>query len=273
MDPKAFYSMSYGVYVTTSTDNGKPVGCITNSNTQITASPASVSVSVNHDNYTAKCIEKSGMFGFTALSEDSDPEIIGKFGFSSSKDTDKFSKYDYVLKEGIPVLTDGCAYVVCRVVDKMETETHTVFLGEVIDAQPLKSGEPMTYAYYHKVLKGKVLKKRLPISPTTKRLPEKRNSYATYAVIFMKGITCLIIINVLSAALTLLTLKNDKIFSGQYWIIPVLPLIFISIYSKIKINITIKEVKYAQKKNRRFIAFRNKAGKVYRRRIRQRNKE
>ena len=153
MDPKAFYSMSYGVYVTTSTDNGKPVGCITNSNTQITASPASVSVSVNHDNYTAKCIEKSGMFGFTALSEDSDPEIIGKFGFSSSKDTDKFSKYDYVLKEGIPVLTDGCAYVVCRVVDKMETETHTVFLGEVIDAQPLKSGEPMTYDYYHNVLK------------------------------------------------------------------------------------------------------------------------
>ena len=147
MDPKAFYSMSYGVYVTTSTDNGKPVGCITNSNTQITASPASVSVSVNHDNYTAKCIEKSG------------PEIIGKFGFSSSKDTDKFSKYDYVLKEGIPVLTDGCAYVVCRVVDKMETETHTVFLGEVIDAQPLKSGEPMTYAYYHKVLKGKSPKK------------------------------------------------------------------------------------------------------------------
>ena len=41
----------------------------------------------------------------------------------------------------------------------METETHTVFLGEVIDAQPLKSGEPMTYAYYHKVLKGKSPKK------------------------------------------------------------------------------------------------------------------
>lgn len=100
MNKKAFYNMSYGVYVTTSTDNGKPVGCITNSNTQITSSPATVSVSVNHDNYTAECIEKSGLFGFTVLSVDSDPEIIGKFGFFSSKDTDKFSGFEYDLKEG-----------------------------------------------------------------------------------------------------------------------------------------------------------------------------
>ncbi|MGN1086433.1 MAG: flavin reductase [Porcipelethomonas sp.] len=155
MNKKAFYNMSYGVYVTTSTDNGKPVGCITNSNTQITSSPATVSVSVNHDNYTAECIEKSGLFGFTVLSVDSDPEIIGKFGFFSSKDTDKFSGFEYDVKEGVPVLADGCAYAVCRVIDKMETSTHTVFLGEVIDADTLKQSEPMTYSYYHKVLKGK----------------------------------------------------------------------------------------------------------------------
>jgi len=155
MNKKAFYNMSYGVYVTTSTDNGKPVGCVTNSNTQITSSPATVSVSVNHDNYTAECIEKSGLFGFTVLSVDSDPEIIGKFGFFSSKDTDKFSGFEYDVKEGAPVLSDGCAYAVCRVIDKMETSTHTVFLGEVIDADTLKNSEPMTYSYYHKVLKGK----------------------------------------------------------------------------------------------------------------------
>lgn len=159
MNKKAFFSMSYGVYVTTSLSDGKPVGCITNSNTQITSSPTTVSVSVNHDNYTASCIEKSGLFGFTILSEKSDPEIIGKFGFFSSLDTDKFLGFDYEVKEGVPVLTDGCAYAVCRVIDKMETPTHTVFLGEVIDADTLKSDEPMTYSYYHKVLKGKSPKK------------------------------------------------------------------------------------------------------------------
>ena len=43
----------------------------------------------------------------------------------------------------------------CKVTDKMETSTHTVFLGEVMDADVIKDGAPMTYAYYHKVLKGK----------------------------------------------------------------------------------------------------------------------
>jgi rubredoxin len=37
----------------------------------------------------------------------------------------------------------------------METSTHTVFLGKVIDADVLKQEDAMTYAYYHKVVKGK----------------------------------------------------------------------------------------------------------------------
>ena len=37
----------------------------------------------------------------------------------------------------------------------METSSHTVFLGEVVDADNLKSAPPMTYAYYHNVIKGK----------------------------------------------------------------------------------------------------------------------
>ena len=43
----------------------------------------------------------------------------------------------------------------CKVIDKMETSTHTVFLGEVIAADVLKEEDAMTYAYYHKVVKGK----------------------------------------------------------------------------------------------------------------------
>ena len=38
----------------------------------------------------------------------------------------------------------------------METATHTVFLGEVIDAGSYDGmGDAMTYAYYHNVVKGK----------------------------------------------------------------------------------------------------------------------
>ena len=41
------------------------------------------------------------------------------------------------------------------VVPVTEGWDHDPFLGEVVDADVLKSEEPMTYAYYHKVVKGK----------------------------------------------------------------------------------------------------------------------
>ena len=57
--------------------------------------------------------------------------------------------------ECMPVVQDACAYIVCQVIDKMETSTHTVFLGKVLNADMLKKDDPMTYAYYHNVIKGK----------------------------------------------------------------------------------------------------------------------
>ena len=83
------------------------------------------------------------------------PGIIGTFGFRSSADHNKFEEVEQVLMECMPVVQDACAYIVCQVIDKMETSTHTVFLGKVLNADMLKKDDPMTYAYYHNVIKGK----------------------------------------------------------------------------------------------------------------------
>ena len=156
MDTKVFRSMSYGVYVVGSMDGDRPVGCIANSIMQITSSPATVAVSLNHDNYTNGCVAKSGIFSFSILGQKSDPGLIGGFGFRSGRDADKFEGVAYRMVSGCPVIEDSCGYVVCRVIDRMETATHTVFLGEVVDgAVSPAQEEPMTYAYYHQVIKGK----------------------------------------------------------------------------------------------------------------------
>ena len=155
MNEKAFHAMSYGVYIVTSWDNGRPVGCTANCAAQITASPATVMVSVNKDNYTNTCIADCGHFALSILSENSSPEIIGRFGFQSSRDHDKFAETAYAVKNSLPVVSDSCAYICCKVVDTMDSPTHTVFLGEVIGADVTSENTPMTYAYYHKVLKGK----------------------------------------------------------------------------------------------------------------------
>jgi flavin reductase (DIM6/NTAB) family NADH-FMN oxidoreductase RutF/rubredoxin len=131
------------------------VGCTANSAMQITSSPATLAISINHDNYTNQCIAAAGKFAVSILSEQSEPGMIGHFGFQSSRDVNKFDDTPYQLAGGLPVISDSCGYIVCEVIDRMETATHTVFLGEVKEAEVLKGGDAMTYAYYHKVIRGK----------------------------------------------------------------------------------------------------------------------
>lgn len=155
MNKNAFRNFSYGVYIVSTLDEARATGCVANSAMQITSEPATIAISINHDNYTNQCIEKSGKFAVSILSEQTNPGLIGTFGFQSGKDVNKFESVNAIVKEGISVIAEACSYVVCKVINKMETATHTVFLGEVIDADVLNDEKAMTYAYYHEVVKGK----------------------------------------------------------------------------------------------------------------------
>lgn len=174
MNKNAFRQLSYGVYVISTWDEGRPTGCTANSAMQITSEPATIAVSINHDNYTNKCIQETGRFALSILGENSDPGIIGVFGFKSGRDNNKFDEVESVIKGYMPVVADACAYITCEVIDKMETSTHTVFLGKVMDADVLKQDDAMTYAYYHNVIKGKSPK----AAPTY--IPEEANQGEKY---------------------------------------------------------------------------------------------
>lgn len=154
MNDFVFRNFSYGVYVISCMDKERPTGCLANSVMQIAAEPPYIAVSINHDNYTHKCINDTGKFAVSILTEKSNPLIIGKFGFSSGKDIDKFDGMTYTIKSGVPVLDDSCGYIICELDSQVETPTHTVFTAKVTDGE-IKDGTPMTYAYYHNVIKGK----------------------------------------------------------------------------------------------------------------------
>ena len=69
MNTKVFHNLSYGVYIISSLDGERPTGCTANSVMQITSSPATLALSMNHDNFTNSCIEKTGKFAVPILSE------------------------------------------------------------------------------------------------------------------------------------------------------------------------------------------------------------
>ena len=160
MNPLILHSMTYGMYAVGVKGETRPSACIVNTVVQITASPMQIAVSVNHGNYSNECIKKNGMFTVSVLSEDTSGTIIGALGFNSGRDVDKLANVNHkILREGLPVLRENiCCWFLCKVVDTMETSSHTVFLAEIIGGSDKATGNPMTYDYYHKVIKGKAPK-------------------------------------------------------------------------------------------------------------------
>ncbi len=155
MNNNVFKNLSYGVYAIGCKTGGKYTGCIVNSIMQIASSPAIIALSVNHNNYTHQCIEESKKFSVSILSEESNPLSIGTFGFRSGRDCNKFDIIPYELHDELPVIKDACAYLICQILNKTETPTHTVFLAEVLNGDIINDKTPMTYSYYHNIIKGK----------------------------------------------------------------------------------------------------------------------
>lgn len=158
MDTSAFHSLSYGLYVVSSQNKaGRKCGCVVNTFQQVTSRPFQVSVALNKENATLAAIQESGRFCVTVLEQDTPMELIGRFGFHSSLDTDKFDGVHFeVDNDGFPALLEcGIAVFSCEVVNTVDMGSHVVVFGKVEDARSLSTSEPLTYAYYHAVKKGK----------------------------------------------------------------------------------------------------------------------
>ena len=159
MDIKAMQDLSYGMYVITTNVNDKKVGCFVNTVTQITAENPIISVSVNKNNYTNEALKQNKKFAVSILSEETDASVISKFGFYSSRNVDKFDGVEHEIIDNIPVVKNNiCGYMICEVINVVECETHDVFFARVLDAKKENKYKPMTYSYYHEVIKGKAPK-------------------------------------------------------------------------------------------------------------------
>ena len=156
MNLKVLHNCTYGLYVIGSRKGDRLNGQIANTVFQVTSDPPTVAVSINKQNLTYEFISESKVFTASILSQDTPLSFIGHFGFKSGRDVDKLKDVNYRVGEtGAPVVIDhSVAYIEARVVDQVDVGTHTIFIGELVGADVLSEGEPMTYAYYHQVKRG-----------------------------------------------------------------------------------------------------------------------
>lgn len=160
MNKKALHKISYGLYIVSSKKGDKFNGQIANTVFQATSEPPAVAVSINKGNLTHEFIQDSGIFAASILCKDAPMTLIGHFGFKSGRDLDKFKGQSYKIGvTGVPIILDFCAgYIEAEVIKSLDVGTHTIFVGNVIDADVLSEVEPMTYAYYHQIKGGKTPK-------------------------------------------------------------------------------------------------------------------
>ncbi|WP_251213397.1 flavin reductase family protein [Adlercreutzia murintestinalis] len=176
IDVQAFHSLTYGLFVIASKlPDGRKVGCIANTFQQVASEPPQASVALNKDNITTKAIIDAGRFTASVLSEEATMELIGVFGFHNSLEREKFAAMDHdVDASHLPFLKQQCmATFSVRVEQAVDVGTHLLLIGPIEEAHVLCDATPLTYAYYHTVLRGKRVNSQ-KVCPEWPTIPRSR---------------------------------------------------------------------------------------------------
>ena len=173
MNLKALHQISYGLYVIGSRKGDRLNGQVANTVIQVCSEPPTISVCINKGNLTHEFIKGSGFFTVSVLSPDTPLDFIGRFGFKSGRDIDKLDGVNYKIGDTqAPIVLDHTlSYLEAKVIKDVDVGTHTIFIGNVVDADILSQEKPMTYDYYHQVKGGYSPK----TAPTYSRIVDKKS--------------------------------------------------------------------------------------------------
>lgn len=167
MENNALYNITYGLYVVGCFSDDKPAGCIVNTCFQVTSENPRLAICLNKKNHTLDCLKKNPRFSISIIAEDTDPLVISSFGFRSARDADKYADFGYEVIDGAPAVKgEFCGRLILDAMDFIDCGTHVIVVGRLVTSHS-GSGSPMTYAYYHKVIKGNA-----PKNAPTYRDPE-----------------------------------------------------------------------------------------------------
>ena len=157
IDLSVLCQIQYGVFIVSSFCNDKINGQIATVIFQITCEPIQIVTCLCKKNLTHQLIMESKIFGVSILSQDADLKFIGKFGFCSGRNSDKFADTNYKKTQtGTPLVLDHTTGILdLQVTQTIDVGTHTLFIGSLLTAEKLNDNIPMTYDYYHNVIKGK----------------------------------------------------------------------------------------------------------------------
>lgn len=143
----------HGIYVLTAAYEDKINGMIASWVSQVSYEPPLIMAAVHPNRYSHSLIEKGNAFALHILSQDQ-KDFLKRF--KSPDPLSKFSALEWTrAKTGCPILKDCLGYLDCRVKTSLKPGNHTLFFGEVLEAQMLGFGKPMSTLDYEGTYLGK----------------------------------------------------------------------------------------------------------------------
>ncbi len=150
---QALGKFSYGIYVLTTLGEDEINGMIASWVSQVSYDPALVMAAIHPNRYSHRLIEQSGAFALHVVAQNQ-VEYLSRF-----KGDDPRRKFDGLRwekgKTGSPILKDCIAYVDCSVVANYTPGNHTLYIGEILEADCFSDDNPFITSDYRGQYLGK----------------------------------------------------------------------------------------------------------------------
>jgi 3-hydroxy-9,10-secoandrosta-1,3,5(10)-triene-9,17-dione monooxygenase reductase component len=130
-----------GVSVITSQGDEGPAGATANALSSLSLEPPLALVCFDLSSRTLAAVRDSERFGINMLS--SGQEDISRLFATKKSQEEKFAEIGHHLVEGVPVIDDSLAYLVCGLDSELRRGDHVIAIGQVLasgvdeDAAPL----------------------------------------------------------------------------------------------------------------------------------------
>ena len=150
---KAISQMTFGIYVLTTAHKETINGMIASWVSMISYEPPLIMAAIHPNRYSHGLLEKSGCFALNILSQHQ-KDYLSRF--KGPDPNAKFAGINFKMgKTGSPILSDCIGYLECEIVEHYKPGNHTLFIGEIIDAESLPDRVPLSTLDYEGVYLGK----------------------------------------------------------------------------------------------------------------------
>lgn len=145
VDPAVFRDVvghfASGVTVITTSDGGALYGTTASAVSSLSMEPPMMLICLNRSSSTHDHVARAGRYAINILSVDQH-DLAAHFG---RKGSDKFATVPHTMSpRGMPLIDGALASIECVVTETAVGGTHTIFLGEVREANA-RVGEPLAY--------------------------------------------------------------------------------------------------------------------------------